>query len=410
MFVKEKLSIMKRTIQDWKIFSNNSAQENENPLKAVMSIHYTFWAAVIIGFTGIIGYALNLDDFRCKMLYLLLLLALASFISGFFLGFLFGIPKRTDDKDAAYHLSNNLTDISDWLTKIIIGLGLVEIKAIPGALYSLGIYIQSATHADDSIKVFSVCCLIYFSIFGLYFGYNYMRLFLSNQYKDADDKLLMQKKLTEKAHILEKVITDPIHIDESTKLKLADYNQFLKNSKSEKEYTFDDWYYKGLNAFENSLYNPAIRYFETALALDDKSGKAPDAYLNMGASYLNLSNFDHSLKINKKLLSDYPGYDKTHLVHNNIGVALMKQGNRKEALEYYNKAIKLKPENAFAYYNKACNYALMDEKDLMLENLKIAIRLDNSFKSTAKTDTDLSNFSKTKEFTALLDADSKEVK
>jgi tetratricopeptide (TPR) repeat protein len=382
----------------------------ENPSKAIMSLHYTFLLAVVIGLAGIVGYTLNLQNFGWKMLFLVLLLALASFISGFFLGFLFGIPKRSDDKDSAYHLSNNLTDISDWLTKIIIGLGLVEIKAIPAALYSVGVFIQSSTKAEDSIKVFSVCCLIYFSIFGLYFGYNYMRLFLSIEYKGADDKLLIQKELSKKAEILDKEIKDPANINESTKLKLADYNLLLKKSKNEQEYTFDDWYYKGLNAYENNQYNNAITFLEKALALDDKSEKAADTYLYIGASYSRLNIPERSLEINRKMLNDFPNYNKTNLVYNNIGVSLMKQKKREEALVFLDKAIDKDPTSPFPYYNKACTYALLNQKDLMIENLRKAIKIDDKFRDRAINDQDFANFSEDKDFKSLMKGKDGEVR
>jgi len=204
----------------------------KNPFTHPDALHSTFWLGVIIGLVVIIGYSLNLSNFGLKLMFILILLGLASFVSGFFLGNLFGIPKRIDEKDSEYHISNNLTDISDWLTKIIIGLGLVEIKAIPSVLYSLGIFVQKETDGESSIKVFSVCCTIYFSIFGLYFGYNYMRLFLSGKYKGADEGLNpTEKKLYETAEKLEPLNKDPENIDSSTKKHIEEYNQLLEQNR-----------------------------------------------------------------------------------------------------------------------------------------------------------------------------------
>lgn len=377
--------------------------------KVMMSLHYTFWLAVTTGLAGIIGYTLSLKNIGWNLMFLLLLLALASFISGFFLGFLFGIPKRTDEKDSAYHLSNNLTDISDWLTKIIIGLGLVEIKAIPDALYSIGVFVQSSTQADNSVKVFSVCCVLYFSIFGLYFGYNYMRLFLSFQYKIADDKLLAQQQLNEKAEILDKTILDPEHLDESAKQNLAEYNLLLKKNKTEQEYTFDDWFYKGMNAFNDHQYNNSIAFMEKALALDDKSKKAADAYLNIGASNSRLNNPRLSLEINNKLLQDFPNYDKIYLVYFNTGTDLMKQKKNDEALAFFNKAIDKNPSFPFAYYNKACIYSLLKQKDLMIKSLQNAIKIDDNLRSRASNDPDFAEYSADEDFISLIKEEKKEL-
>jgi hypothetical protein len=147
-----------------------------SPQKIKINLSNTFLIGSITGIIGIVGYTLNLKDFGWKILFLSIILSAASYMAGFFLGFLFGIPKRNATTDSDYNLSTNLVDISDWLTKIIIGLGLIEIKKIPELLQSIGIYIQQTTGGDDSIRVFSVCCIVYFSIFGLYYGYNYMRL------------------------------------------------------------------------------------------------------------------------------------------------------------------------------------------------------------------------------------------
>jgi Flp pilus assembly protein TadD len=42
---------------------------------------------------------------------------------------------------------------------------------------------------------------------------------------------------------------------------------------------------------------------------------------------------------------------KNHLAHNNLGVALARQGNLKEAVDHYSKALQAKPEYADAHNN-----------------------------------------------------------
>src|SRR6476620_11118100 len=112
--------------------------------KIIGNLNSTLRAGFLVGFIGIIGYSITIPH-SYEVLFLMVLISAAAYVSGFFLGFLFGIPKRNVEKESAYNLSTNLVDISDWLTKIIIGLGLIEIKKIPATLQSIGVYVQTKT-------------------------------------------------------------------------------------------------------------------------------------------------------------------------------------------------------------------------------------------------------------------------
>ena len=80
-----------------------------------------------------------------------LLWSLACLVSGAGLGFLFGVPKVVQEQHTAgkkdqvatdannpqssgfvyqQRVNSNLEEISDWLTKIIVGLGLVELAKV----------------------------------------------------------------------------------------------------------------------------------------------------------------------------------------------------------------------------------------------------------------------------------------
>src|SRR5438552_685547 len=70
--------------------------------------------------------------------------ALACFAVGVVTGFLFGIPRVLQGTDSGaeatahtpyqQRVNTNLEQISDWLTKIIVGLGLVQLTKVPGYL------------------------------------------------------------------------------------------------------------------------------------------------------------------------------------------------------------------------------------------------------------------------------------
>jgi hypothetical protein len=75
--------------------------------------------------------------------------AIACLAAGSLLGIVFGIPREAADnpstdagRTAAWLGANtNMEEISDWLTKLLVGAGLVELKALPQALGSAARYV-----------------------------------------------------------------------------------------------------------------------------------------------------------------------------------------------------------------------------------------------------------------------------
>lgn len=152
----------------------------------------------------VIGLPITIPEMGGKILFIGIIIAIAAFASSFFLGTLFGMPKRNNEKECDYTLNNSLIEISDWLTKIIVGLGLVYLKEIPGFLISLGEYITTSCKYDGQLlNVYSIGIVIYFVFLGLYIGYNYMRLVLSNKYKYANDNSVRKELEIANEKILE---------------------------------------------------------------------------------------------------------------------------------------------------------------------------------------------------------------
>jgi len=80
--------------------------------------------------------------------------SLATYAFGFGIGFLFGIPRvlqrdvltpndYTDRDNYIQRVNTNLEQISDWLIKIIVGLGLVQLQQIPGFLKRVSFWAAS---------------------------------------------------------------------------------------------------------------------------------------------------------------------------------------------------------------------------------------------------------------------------
>ena len=172
--------------------------------EAEASVLLTLYIGFFIGLVPIIGFPITIPEMGERILFIGLIIGIAAFISSFFTGTLFGMPKRNNIKESDYSLNNSLVEISDWLTKIIVGLGLVNLKEIPDFLMSLGEYVRASSKYDNQlVNIYSIGIVVYFSFLGLYIGYNYMRLVLSNKYKYADDNLLEKKLELARSEALE---------------------------------------------------------------------------------------------------------------------------------------------------------------------------------------------------------------
>ena len=160
--------------------------------KEERSIGSALLVGCILGLVGLIGFAASVPLFGSRLLFIGLLLAVATFVSGSFIGTLFGMPRRNNAEDStnAYTLNNSLVEIADWLTKIIVGLGLVNLKQLPAELMSIGEFVNRSIGGKGlGVNVFVNSIVVYFGVLGIYIGYNYMRLVLSQKYKKADDAM-----------------------------------------------------------------------------------------------------------------------------------------------------------------------------------------------------------------------------
>lgn len=169
-------------------------KEKSTIKEAETTILLTLYMGIFLGMVPVIGFPITIPEMGGKILFIGIILGIAAFVSSFFTGTLFGMPKRNNEKESDYSLNNSLVEISDWLTKIIVGLGLVNLKEIPSYLVSLGEYVRTSSKYDGQLlNIYSIGIVIYFGFLGLYIGYNYMRLVLSNKYKYADDNLIRKE-------------------------------------------------------------------------------------------------------------------------------------------------------------------------------------------------------------------------
>ena len=178
---------------------------------------------------------------------------------------------------------------------------------------------------------------------------------------------------------LSKIDVTPNEIDESTKKIILQYEEELKNIKSESDYTFNDWYYKGISEFDKEEYEKAIAYMKNALEKDKNSVYSPDAYLYVGIGYEKLGLFKKGIEQYDTIILNYPKYTYMYLAYYDKGVALAKLDQISEALKCYEEAIKLNPEYSLAWNNKGWESWKLDRNSEALEAYEEAIRLDPKF-------------------------------
>lgn len=126
-------------------------------------------------------------------------------VAGGLVGFLFGIPKssavtaggeKNDNGDVSHgsdrggRPNTNLEEVSDWLTKIIVGLSLVHLKDISAYVFKIS-QIVAASLTTESVPAQSdvsvaMALVIGFLVLGFLFGYLYTRLFLQGAFQRSD--------------------------------------------------------------------------------------------------------------------------------------------------------------------------------------------------------------------------------
>lgn len=193
-------------IASWFQQSGDKQEEGQfGDLRKVVTVLY--WA-VLLGFGAIIWQQTSASAIS-------LLWALACFAVGGLTGFLFGIPRvvqregtLTDfeatlsereakegsrAEDYRQRVNTNLEQISDWLTKIIVGIGLVELKNVPRYLESVADFM--ASESAHVWPAFAGAVIVYFSVIGFLSGYLLTRLFLQGAFSRAD-RIEIERKVS----------------------------------------------------------------------------------------------------------------------------------------------------------------------------------------------------------------------
>lgn len=169
--------------------------------------------ALILGVGGVLLMLYGWSVKSAQFLLILLLLAVAAFVVGGFVGFLFGIPKSVAEAAASqtgqgaespkpargepgYQPSTNLEQVSDWLTKILIGVGLVQLTDLGSELARLGTLVSASLPgpvAGGSIVTQAV--VVAFAVVGFLSTYLWTRLYYGEIQALADSRAFRSLKL-----------------------------------------------------------------------------------------------------------------------------------------------------------------------------------------------------------------------
>jgi hypothetical protein len=147
----------------------------------------TLWVGIlalyapILGAVWILVYAFTTPGTPGSYLSVGMLTALAALLIGVLIGFLFGIPRFISSGQARpqqsfrYTPSSNLTEVSDWLTKLLLGAGLVQLTHLGTPIGKLINHIAAALYtlpADrGSAQVMAGAIIAGYTAIGVLGGY-----------------------------------------------------------------------------------------------------------------------------------------------------------------------------------------------------------------------------------------------
>jgi hypothetical protein len=288
------------------------------------------------------------------------LVGAAALAAGVLTGFIFGIPregspKKAGDQDSSTSdgqtnpitSNSNLVEISDWLTKIIVGVGLVELNKIPAKLGAISYYVGrslqpaqccGAPACSDLIlsgQSVALAVMIFYFALGFLWGYIWTRTSFQSDLEERYKKLQREK--------------DTVDL-----IVLAQ------------------------NSMAAGQLDEAMKWVNKALKNNPKDGRA---MLTKGMVF--------------KLQARQPGYKSAE------GTRLLNQ-----ALSCADRSIDLMPPETKAEptFNKACYQELLGfDKKEVLATLQAAFELNPRLRKNAKTDEDLNKLWEDAEFKKLTD-------
>jgi len=155
-------------------------------------------AVVLLGIGVLVIVAYGISVKSGVFLLVELMLATAATVAGGFLGFLFGIPRPGQSRAEGsvenasgvsdYQPSTNLEQVADWLTKILVGVGLVELTKVRGLLGEFGSQIRK-TFTESGTEIVSQAVVIAFLAIGFIASFLWTRVYYGAIQVGADARI-----------------------------------------------------------------------------------------------------------------------------------------------------------------------------------------------------------------------------
>lgn len=147
---------------------------------------------------------------------------------------------------------------------------------------------------------------------------------------------------------------------------LKELVELLPRIKSDINYSYEEWLFRGWYEYENKEYPNAIESFKRAIKLNPTK---PLSYINLGIIYHRTFNFKEAVEIQSKAVEVAP--NSAH-AHSSLAYSYIHLQDYNNALNHLKFAIQLDSNFMFAYQNSCLVYLFQGEFDKALEKIRQA--------------------------------------
>ncbi len=189
------------------------------------------------------------------------------------------------------------------------------------------------------------------------------------QRKEAKERLQIQLETLRGELEKVKIAENSENLSKEEKEKVIEFEETLQESKTESEFTANDWYWKGKAEFDREEYENSIRSYSKTLELEANDAKA---WNNRGLAKSRLNLLDDALKDYEKATELDPD---SSIFWFNMGALKTKLDRVEESIQHYNKSLELDPKMEYSWNNRGYSKILLGQYSQAIEDLNESIKL-----------------------------------